>query len=85
MKWEKIILNEQETLINIDYYEKVVSLYTTRSIVYKKLLKLIGEPIEKSICNNLIYGAEWKIPFKERKKISKMFNLSNLLMTKERE
>lgn len=84
MKWLQIPLDEQETIITIDYFEKVVELYTSRSIVYKKVVKKIGESTDINIFNNKISGAIWKIPFNERSKISKMLTLANLLMLKEK-
>lgn len=85
MKWEAISLEEQETIINIDYFEKTLNLFTTRSIVYKKLLKKIGEPMKTHISYNHIYGADWRVPFDDRKKIRNILTLANLIMTKERE
>ena len=42
--WYEIPRDEQETVINIDYYERTISLYTTRKAVANKLLKKLGQP-----------------------------------------
>lgn len=83
MKWEAINLDEQETLIIYDYYEKVVSIYTSRSIVYNKILKKIGQPTKTNINFGKIYSAEWIIPFQDRKKIQHAITLANMLMVKK--
>lgn len=35
---------EQETIINIDYYDKTISLYTNRKAIANNLEKVLGEP-----------------------------------------
>ena len=85
MKWNNLSLEEQETLINFDYYEKKVSVFTSRGTVYKKLLKKLGLPTRTNKIEGFLCDAEWIIPFKERNMISKVLTLNNLLMTKERE
>jgi len=37
-------LDEQETLINVDYYEKKITVYTTRKSVAIRLQKKLGDP-----------------------------------------
>jgi len=85
MKWDNIPLEEQETIINFDYYGKQVNIYTSRGIVYNKFHKKIGEPIQTHTNNGKVYCADWKIPFSDRKTISKALTLANLLMIKQKD
>lgn len=73
-------MNEQETLVSIDYFEKNINIYTSRSIVYRKLVKQIGKPSNIILNNGLVCGAEWSISFKERKKIKKALSLAIIIM-----
>lgn len=43
-EWEVIPLDEQETILNINYDEKVARLYTSRKAVAKRLFAKFGEP-----------------------------------------
>ena len=60
MEWEIIPRDEQETLINIDYCEKVINVYTSRKQVGERLKKKIGEPTDKYISNGKIYAVNYK-------------------------
>lgn len=56
MKWEIVPRDEQETIINIDYCEKNIKVYTTRKAVADRLLKKIGEPTKTYDNNDRIYA-----------------------------
>ena len=60
MEWEIVPRDEQETIINIDYYEKTINVYTSRKQVRKKIKKKIGDPTDKYISNNKIYAVNYK-------------------------
>ena len=60
MEWEIVPRDEQETLINIDYCEKVINVYTSRKQVGERLKKKIGEPTDKYISNGKIYAVNYK-------------------------
>lgn len=60
---------EQETVINIDYSEKEISLYTSKKIVYERIYKRLGNPTKKYYTRNKISGAVWIIPFENKKSI----------------
>ena len=55
MEWEIVPRDEQETIINIDYYKKTINVYTSRKQVGERLKKKIGDPTDKYISNNKIY------------------------------
>lgn len=56
MKWEIVPRDEQETIINIDYCEKNIKVYTTRKAVADRLLKKVGEPTKIYDNNDRIYA-----------------------------
>lgn len=60
MEWEILPRDEQETIINIDYCEKTINVYTSRKQVGERLIKKIGEPTNKYASNNKIYAVEYK-------------------------
>ena len=60
MEWEIIPRDEQETIINIDYCEKTINVYTSRKQVGERLKKKIGEPTDKYISNGKIYAVNYK-------------------------
>ena len=60
MEWEIVPRDEQETLINIDYCEKTINVYTSRKQVGERLKKKIGEPTDKYVSNNKIYAVNYK-------------------------
>ena len=60
MEWEIVPRDEQETLINIDYYEKTINVYTSRKQVGERLKKKIGEPTDVYKNGNKIYAVNYK-------------------------
>ena len=60
----KSIIEEQETIINIDYCKKEISLYTNRRSVYERIAKKIGKPIKEYYIDKKISGAKWTKSFK---------------------
>ena len=60
MEWEIVPRDKQQTLINIDYCEKTINVYTSRKQVGERLKKKIGEPTDKYISNGKIYVVNYK-------------------------
>ena len=60
MEWEIVPRDEQETIINVDYCEKTINVYTSRKQVGERLKKKIGEPTDKYISNGKIYAVNYK-------------------------
>lgn len=63
-------LEEQETLINIINIESVVKIYTSTKVVYERLLLKLGKPDRVFTTQGQISGAEWTIPFRDKRKIT---------------
>lgn len=59
MKWEVVPRDEQETIINVDYCEKTISIYTTRKATADRLLKKVGEPTKTDLHNGSIYAVTY--------------------------
>lgn len=59
MEWENIPRDEQETVMNIDYCEKTINVYTTRKQVGERLIKKIGQPTRILKNGNKIYAVEY--------------------------
>lgn len=79
MKWEKIPLEEQETLINIDYYEQCARIYSTKKSVCRALARKIGKPDSEQYYGNQISSQEWTIPFNDKKRIKSAMRASNYI------
>ena len=57
--WEVIDRDEQETIVNIDYFEKKLKLYTNRKSVAQRLKKKVGEPTKIDTTNGKISGVTY--------------------------
>ena len=54
MKWKLVPRDEQETIMNIDYCDKTISVYTSRKQVGERLYKKLGEPTYTDTQNGLV-------------------------------
>lgn len=65
--FEKVILEEQETVVNINYVDKSTDVYTSKKSVYFRIVGKMGEPTEKyrNPKTGEINGAYWVIPFSD--------------------
>lgn len=73
MKWEMIPRDEQETIMNIDYCKKTISVYTSRKSVGERLIKKLGEPTRIDRRNNLVSGITYERSLFD-KDVSKFFS-----------
>ena len=69
---------EQETTINVLYEEAIISIYTNKVDLQKKLNKLLGEPTIENKIKRTIVGSMWEVPLKEKSKISQMILKVNI-------
>ena len=60
MEWGTVPLDEQETVINIDYCEKTINIYTSRKSVGKRLEKKLGEADKIIKLKDEIVAVEYK-------------------------
>ena len=69
---------ETETNINVLYKEQVISVYTNKIDLQRKLNKVLGEPTKEYKIRRSISGSVWEIPFKEKTKITKLMLKANI-------
>ena len=72
-------LEEQETIINIDYSKSNVNIYTCQRAVYERLLKKLGQPYKLFYTNKKISGASWKIAFENKRIITQILSRPTLI------
>lgn len=78
-KWNYIPIEEKETIINFNYSEECLIIYTTNQSTGKKLTKKIGQPSRIDYKEGMIQSEEWKIPFKERDNMKKCLSINNFV------
>lgn len=71
-------ISEQETIINFDYEERQVFVYTCNKRVYDRLNKKIGKPHKVYYTKEKISGASWVIPFANKKTITQVLSRPTL-------
>ena len=69
---------ETETNINVLYKEQIISVYTNKVDLQRKLNKVLGEPSKEFKIKRSICGSVWKITFKDKTKITKLMLKANI-------
>lgn len=69
MQYYNTSLEEQESVINIDYQERTLKIYSSRKVVIERLKKRLGNPTAVNTVKGVVSGASWEISFKEKNKI----------------
>lgn len=69
---------ETETTINVLYSEGILSIYTNKVPLQRKLNKLLGEPTKEHMIKRSISGSAWEIPLKDKAKITKLMLKANI-------
>lgn len=80
MEWEYVPREEQETVINIDYFEKQITVYTSRKSVADRLIKKIGKPTKIYTNCGKVYAIDYKKSLFD-KDIAKFFSKGLLVGT----
>lgn len=65
---------EQETIVNIDYYNSKLHIYTSRKITFERLKEKLGKPNKEYLVKNKITGGKWEIPFSDKRKITSVLS-----------
>lgn len=76
--YKEPIKAEMETTINVLYDENILSIYTNRADLQRKLNKLIGEPTQEDKRKRSIIGSRWNISLDDKSKISKIILKANI-------
>ena len=82
-RFQNSSLEEQETIINIDYAASELSVYTCRKYVYDRLIKKIGQPTKVIYTSKKISGGRWNIPFTNKKTITQILSRPTLIGNKQ--
>ena len=69
---------ETETNINVLYKEQVISVYTNKVDLQRKLNKVLGKPTKEYKIKRSISGSVWEIPFKDKTKIRNLMLKANI-------
>lgn len=72
-------IDEQETIINIDYGKSLVHIYTSQRTVYQRLVKKLGTPTKIGYIKNKIVSGTWLIPFVQKKSITQILSRPTLI------
>lgn len=63
---------ETETTINVLYSEKILSIYTNKVDLERRLYKILGEPTKEYIKGRSVLASLWEIPLDDISKINKV-------------
>lgn len=70
--------SETETTINVLYKEKIISIYTNKVDLQRRLYKILGEPKREHMKGRSILGSCWEISLDDVSKINKMILRGNI-------
>ena len=76
-------IEEQETIITIDYFTREVYIYTSQKDVYRRIVKRIGQPNYTDCLKGKTVSGRWIIPFSERKMITQILSRPTLIGNRE--
>lgn len=79
MKFYSTMLEEQETHIWVDYFDRKLVIYTSRQPVYNRLMKKLGEPKKIDTIKGEIASGTWEIDIEDKKVISSVLNRTILI------
>lgn len=63
---------ETETTINVLYNEKILSIYTNKIDLQRRLNKILGEPKKEYIKGKSVLASRWEISLRDKAKINKV-------------
>ena len=69
---------ETETTINVLYKEQIISIYTNKVNLQKKLNKILGEPTREYKIKRSISGSVWEIPFTDKIRLRTLMLTCNI-------
>ena len=70
MKYFNTLPEEQETIINLDYYSRTLHIYSSKKSVIQRLSLKLGEANKTDYIKKAVTGAKWEIPFADKKKMT---------------
>lgn len=79
MKFYQTMLEEQETHVWIDYFDRKINIYTSRQPVFNRLKKKLGEPTKIDTRKGEVTSGKWEIDIEDKKTISSVLNRTILV------
>jgi len=76
--YKELNKSETETTINILYKENLLSIYSNKVDLQKKLCKILGNPTDEYIKGRSVIGSRWDISLDEKSKITQMMLKANI-------
>ena len=76
--YKELPKEEIETTINVMYNENILSIYTNKPNLQRKLNKILGEPIKEFKVKKSIVGSLWEVSLDEKSKIQKIILKANI-------
>lgn len=76
--YKQAIESEVETTVNVLYDEQILSIYTNKVELQKKLYKILGEPKKEYLKGKSIIGSIWEVKLSEKSKISRIILKANI-------
>lgn len=70
--YKEALKSETETTINVLYNEKILSIYTNKVDLQRKLYKILGEPKKEYIKGRSVLASRWEVPLADTTKINKI-------------
>ncbi len=71
-------ISEIETTINVLYDENILSIYTNKANLQRKLNKLLGEPTKEYKIKKSTVGSIWEISLDDKTKIQRLIVKANI-------
>lgn len=62
MEWANVPFEEQETIININYDERIIDFYTSRKSIARRLERKVGKPDDITMVDNEICAISYHRP-----------------------
>ena len=76
--YKELPKEEIETTINVMYNENILSIYTNKPNLQRKLNKILGEPTKEFKVKKSIVGSLWEVSLDEKSKIQKIILKANI-------
>lgn len=76
--WAMIPRDEQETVINVDYYTKTITVYTSRKQVAERLKRKVGEPTNIGKIDDKISDVTYEMPLHD-KRVKQFLSIGNII------
>lgn len=76
--YKEINKKETETIINVLYDQNILSIYTNKVDLQRKLNRVLGKPTREDKIKKSIVSSKWDISLDDKSKISKLILKANI-------